>query len=80
MIDTATNTSAYTVIHAQHWGGIAEAFLNINIYDKPEPTMAAARKAIKDYRKRYPAGTTEFRILVESMQRTTINVDYPHGE
>jgi hypothetical protein len=77
--ETVVVCPGYTNIHAQYWSGIAEAFLNINIYDKPEPTVAAARKAIRGYRKAYPAGTgtTEFRILIESMQRTTIDVDYP---
>ena len=75
--ETVSETSNCTVIHAQYWSVIAATFVNINIYDLPEPGMAAARRAIKNYRKGYPAGTTEFRIMVESVRRKTIDIDYP---
>ena len=77
MIETATVQPGYTNIHAQYWSNAAERYLNINIYDRPEPSMAAARRAIEGYRKQYPAGTTEFRILIESMQRTQVDIEYP---
>ena len=77
MIETAGDPTGYTVIHAQHWSAMAECYLNINLYDLPESSMAAARKAIEGYRKRYPAGTTDFRILIESVQRTQVDIDYP---
>ena len=77
MIETAGDPTGYTVIHAQYWSEIAESYLNINLYDLPESSMAAARKTIEGYRKRYPAGTTDFRILIESMQRTQLDIDYP---
>ncbi len=77
MIETATVLQGYINIHAQYWSEIAESYLNINLYDLPESSMAAARKAIEGYRKRYPAGTTDFRILIESVQRTQVDIDYP---
>ena len=77
MIETATVLPGYTNIHAQRWSTTAERYLNINIYDNPESSMAAGRRAIEGYRKQYPAGTTEFRILIESMQRTQVDIEYP---
>ena len=77
MIETTGDFTAHTNIHAQYWSEIAESYLNINLYDLPESSMAAARKAIEGYRKRYPAGTTDFRILIESVQRTQVDIEYP---
>jgi len=77
MNETMTSHTTCTTTHAQYYNMICEDFRNINLYDNPESSLAGARKAIRDYRKAYPAGTTKFRILIESMQRTQVDIDYP---